>query len=235
MKIDKNRPLIVVNFKDYEESTGDNAVSLAEKCQKVAIETGVQIIVAVHPFDMRAVMLTCRDLFVICQTGDSYSRNKKGEVNPTQTGRITPRMILSSGAHGVLINHAENPKNIDEIREIVGDFKFENPGLIKIVCAEDSFVAAEIADGSDCDFIAIEPPDLIGGDVSVTTRPQVVKDALEKVRKPLLVGAGVKTGEDVAKALDFGAKGVLLASGVVRPKGGRSPEDVLRELANSAK
>ena len=73
------------------------------------------------------------------------------------------------------------------------------------------------------DLIAVEPPELIGGDVSVTAAdPKVVSDSVEAVRKvadiPVLCGAGVKTGEDVRAALDLGAEGVLLASGVVKAK-----------------
>jgi len=34
----------------------------------------------------------------------------------------------------------------------------------------------------------------------------------------VLCGAGIKTGKDVAAALDLGADGVLLASGVVKAK-----------------
>ena len=43
-----------------------------------------------------------------------------------------------------------------------------------------------------------------------------VKDVNKAVR--VLCGAGVKTGKDVAAAIDLGADGVLLASGVVKAK-----------------
>ena len=43
----------------------------------------------------------------------------------------------------------------------------------------------------------------------------------------VLCGAGVKTGDDVKTAIDLGAKGVLLASGVVKAK---DPEAVVRDL-----
>lgn len=42
-----------------------------------------------------------------------------------------------------------------------------------------------------------------------------------------MCGAGVKTGEDVRAAMDLGADGVLLASGVVKAK---DPEAALRDL-----
>ena len=82
-------------------------------------------------------------------------------------------------------------------------------------------------------MIAVEPPGLIGGDVSVTTAdPAIVSgtvDAVIAVDPEIAVycGAGVKTGDDVRTAMDLGAHGVLLASGVVKAK---DPEAVLRDL-----
>ena len=43
----------------------------------------------------------------------------------------------------------------------------------------------------------------------------------------VLCGAGVKNGGDVKAAIDLGAEGVLLASGVVKAK---DPESVIRDL-----
>ena len=83
------------------------------------------------------------------------------------------------------------------------------------------------------DFIAVEPPELIGGDISVTTaNPLIVEDTVSSVKDvnkkiSVLCGAGVKTGKDVAKALELGADGVLLASGVVKSK---DPKATLQDL-----
>ena len=48
----------------------------------------------------------------------------------------------------------------------------------------------------------------------------------------MLCGAGVKNGRDVAKALELGTDGVLLASGVVKAKDRRS---VLMDLVAGLK
>jgi triosephosphate isomerase len=83
-------------------------------------------------------------------------------------------------------------------------------------------------------MIAIEPPELIGGDISVTTAdPGIVSNTVKAVQSinktvKILCGAGVKNGKDVAKAIELGADGVLLASGVVKAK---NKEEVLRDLA----
>ena len=71
-------------------------------------------------------------------------------------------------------------------------------------------------------FIAVEPPELIGGDISVTSAdPSIVSNTVAAVKSTnpnvrVLCGAGVKNGADVKKAIELGAEGVLLASGVTK-------------------
>jgi len=85
------------------------------------------------------------------------------------------------------------------------------------------------------DFVAIEPPELIGGDISVTeAEPDIIRGAVRKVKEinpdvKVLCGAGVKRGKDVEKAIELGSAGVLLASGVVKVD---DKEGVLREMAS---
>jgi triosephosphate isomerase len=81
----------------------------------------------------------------------------------------------------------------------------------------------------------MEPPELIGSGVSVTTRPELVKETINAITstnpKVLpLVGAGVSNAEDIAEALRLGAKGVLLASGFIKAK---DPKSVLLNMAES--
>ncbi|MBO5600664.1 MAG: triose-phosphate isomerase, partial [Candidatus Methanomethylophilus sp.] len=96
---------------------------------------------------------------------------------------------------------------------------------------EDAKILAKFAP----DYIAVEPPELIGGDISVTTAdPSIVKNTVEQVKAVnpairVLCGAGVKNGKDVAAALSLGAEGVLLASGVVKAA---DPRAVLRDIVS---
>jgi triosephosphate isomerase (TIM) len=226
--------MIIINFKDYEEATGENAVNLAKTYVEVVSESGAKVAIAVHPLDLSAVVAEVGDsLMVFSQTGDSYVRGLDGNPKGTQTGRMTSRAVARAGGKGILVNHAENPRTDEEIRAIVADFKSETPETLVVVCAE-SVERAEsimtICAESKPDFVAIEPPDMIGGDVSVTTKPEIIEDAVAKIGDNVLVGAGVKTGDDVAKALELGAKGVLLASGVIKPKNGKTPAEALSEL-----
>ncbi|MFA4891344.1 MAG: triose-phosphate isomerase, partial [Candidatus Gracilibacteria bacterium] len=237
--------MIIINFKDYDEATGENAKKLAKIFEKVAVETGAMVAVAVHPTDLRAVVAEVTQIPVFSQSGDSYTGGA-GQPKKTQTGRMTPNIIKKIGAKGILVNHAENPRSNEEIRSIIEDFKAECPEIKIVVCAESveraqgivgicGAGAAGTGARAPADFIAIEPPDMIGGDVSVTTKPEVIKDAVEKIGDNVLVGAGVKTGDDVKEALRLGAKGVLLASGVIKPKDGKTPEEALRSLCESSK
>lgn len=227
------RSMIIINFKDYDESTGENAVSLAKEFEKVFNETGVPIVVVVHPFDLRNVVEACPNLAVYCQTADGYTLDESHTKKKTQTGRITPIMLKKTGATGVILNHAENPLVDDEIERIVNDMNADFPEAQIVVCAGSSERAEAVSKRVEVAYIAIEPPDLIGGDISVTTRPEIIEEAVEKVGDNVLVGAGVKTAEDITKAKELGAKGVLLASGVIKPKDGGTPYESLIALTKA--
>jgi triosephosphate isomerase len=48
----------------------------------------------------------------------------------------------------------------------------------------------------------------------------------------VLCGAGITTGEDVARAIELGSRGVLIASGVVKAEDQRAAiEDMVKALA----
>jgi triosephosphate isomerase len=86
-------------------------------------------------------------------------------------------------------------------------------------------------------MVAMEPPELIGTGISVSkAKPETITSTVEAVREvgfsgPILVGAGISTGEDVKKAMELGANGVLVASAVVKAK---DPYEKLKELAGAA-
>ena len=84
-------------------------------------------------------------------------------------------------------------------------------------------------------YVAVEPPELIGGDVSVTSAdPQIVSDTASAVREAseevmVLCGAGIKSGLDVSRAIELGVSGVLLASGVTKSS---NPKEALEDLVS---
>jgi triosephosphate isomerase len=106
--------------------------------------------------------------------------------------------------------------------------------LDHIVCSNNVATSKAIAAFSP-NFVAVEPPELIGGDISVTTAdPGIVSNSVKAVKGvdknvKVLCGAGVKNGKDVSKAIELGADGVLLASGIVKAK---DKESVIRDLVS---
>lgn len=215
--------MIIVNFKAYESAIGEKAVQLAKIHEKISRETGVEIIVAVQAADIFRVKQAV-SIPVYAQHTDPVGFG-------SQTGWTLPEAIKEAGATGSLLNHSEhrfndNNKLEEAIRRLRNDL-----GLKTIVCAENDDEGAEIAQKMGPDFIAIEPPELIGGDISISTaQPELIKNSVEKIGNNVLVGAGVKNSEDIRVALKLGAKGVLLASGITKAQ---DPETVLRDLASA--
>ena len=216
------KPLIVVNFKVYREVEGTKALDIAKICGSVSSDSGITIAVCPPSAELGYVS---RNVHI-----PVFSQNADPHAPGSSTGWMTPSSIKASGAVGTLINHAEHKISMKEIAETVELCK--GCDIVTIVCA-DSVKAAEQMAQYRPDMIAVEPPELIGGNVSVTDAdPDIVMrtvDAVKEVSRSVsvLCGAGVKTGKDVKKALELGADGVLLASGVVKAK---DPKAALQDL-----
>lgn len=221
-------PAIFINFKTYAEATGETALRLARACEKVAEEKNASIILIVQAADIRLIASQAK-LPVFAQHLDPV---KPG----ASTGHMLPEAIRQAGAVGSILNHAENKKDNEFLQKAIQRAK--ETGLKILVCAESIQRAKEIAAFPvKPDFIAVEPPELIGGDISVSTaNPEIIRGTVKAVesiaRIPVLAGAGVKTAEDVRKSIELGAKGVLLASGIVKAS---EPEKVLRDLVQGLK
>lgn len=216
-------PVIIVNFKIYEEAVGKNALKLAKIHEKVAQESGVSIAIAVNALDL-AMVAENTNIPVFAQHLDAVSFG-------SGTGKILPSLVKKYGAFGTLLNHAENQISHEKIEAGIKMAK-END-LFTVVCAATA-EEAKIISAFNPDLIAVEPPELIGGDVSVSKAdPDIIKKSVELVGKgKVLVGAGVKNGEDVRIAIELGASGVLLASGVTKAT---DPYAVLMDLVSGLK
>jgi triosephosphate isomerase len=130
-----------------------------------------------------------------------------------------------------LLNHSEHRLSLEVLKLSIQRAK--EVGLVVVACAQDPEEGAVIA-GFGPDFVAVEPPELIGGDISVATaKPEIIQVAVDLIgRGRVLVGAGVKNSKDIEIAIMLGASGVLLASGVTKAL---DPEAVLRDLAKGAR
>ncbi len=216
-------PAIVLNVKTYTESTGVNALELARLMEKISKETNVSMAIAVQACDITR----CADEVSIPVYAQHIDPIKPG----SSTGWTLPEAVKAAGAKGTLINHSEHRLILADIDTCL--MRAKDLGLDTLVCTNNVATSKAVSTFFPS-MIAIEPPELIGGDISVTSAdPGIVSNTVQAVRSmnktvKILCGAGVKNGRDVAKAIELGADGVLLASGVVKAK---NKEEVLRDLA----
>jgi len=206
-------PLYVINFKAYPQGIGKRAIELAKTLDEVAGETGEKIIIAVQPTDIARIVDKV-EIPVFAQHVDPITPGP-------HTGSIPMEAIIEAGASGTLLNHSEKRLRVCDVAGVVR--RAREMGIKTIVCAGDEYEAGAISRLKP-DYVAIEPPELIGGNVSVSrAKPEVISRGLRAVSPvPLLVGAGVKTCEDVKKAIELGASGVLVASGIVKAENPRN-------------
>ena len=212
--------MLFVNFKTYEEATGDKAVELAKICKKVAKETGKEIILCVQAVDVYRVAKAVK-LKVFAQHADAVDYG-------SNTGHILIEALKQAGASGTLVNHSENRIELQKIKDVVE--KCKQKSFEVLVCAQDADEVEQMTK-MEPNFVAYEPPELIGGDISVSTaKPEVITESVERAalrEVPLIVGAGVKNNLDVKVSVDLGAKGILVASGVIKAE---DQEQAVREL-----
>ena len=198
-------PILITNFKCYQESTGARAVELAKLHERVANELGVNVAVVGMSLDLPMLAMSV-SIPVLAQHLDGVGWG-------AFTGLVPVEVARSVGIDGAMLNHSERRISDSDIERALERMKAQN--MLSLVCAETLEEGAKFA-AMGADFIAIEVPELIGGDVSVSTaKPELISEAVVKIGAgKVIVGAGIKTAEDVRKALSLGAAGVFGGGGL---------------------
>lgn len=207
--------MIIINTKAYRKGVGNELEQLVKTCTDSVDPDN--LIFSVQPEDL--LRLEDKDVEVFAQHIDS--------VEPgSHTGSILAEGVKDAGASGTLINHSENRLEKEEIKACVE--KADQLGLTTVVCAQSPEECRELKE-FDPDYIAFEPPELIGGDTSVAeAEPEIIEEAVEAAAPvDALTGAGIHTTKDVSKSIELGCKGVLVASGVVKAE---NPGEEVKEL-----
>jgi triosephosphate isomerase len=215
---------LIINFKNYEEVSADGAIRLGETARKVAEKIQVEIILA-PPHPVLALIAKEIEIPVICQHVDDE------KMGPS-TGFTVPEIAKSYGAIGSLINHSEHRMEMNSIASLVK--RLRRLGMVSIVCAQEPQEVVEIST-FEPDFIAIEPPELIGSGKAVSKEnPTVITKSIEGAgsRSRIICGAGISDKEDVSKAIELGSQGILVASGVIKAT---SWDKKITELASGMK
>ncbi len=208
--------MLVINCKNYMEVAGDRIVRFVETAEKVSKRYNVEIAVAPPQHLIGAVAgrggSNSSSIPILAQHVDESG------IGST-TGFVVPEMLKESGVSGSLINHSEHRIPDAAVQRLVQ--RMRGLGMISIVCVRDVAEAGRYA-GFNPDYIAIEPPELIGSGRAISKeRPEMITDAGDAIagvgsQAGLLCGAGIISGADVARAVELGARGVLVASGIVK-------------------
>ena len=222
-------PALFINFKTYDEGTGKKALELAKKAEKAAKETKTSVVLVVQAIDLKEIAGKFK-LPVFAQHIDPVDFG-------SHTGHILPYAVKEAGAAGTVLNHAENKRDNAFLEKAIA--KAKSIGLTVMACAETLERAKEIAAFSvKPDFIAVEPPELIGGDISVSTaRPELITDTVRAIKQiapeiGVVTGAGVNVRADAEKAAELGTVGLFVASGIIKAA---DQEKAIKELCMGLK
>lgn len=216
--------LIIINFKNYLEISGDKTLELAYVSKEVSKKYDLDIFLA-PPIPTIYYLNKSVDLPIISQHVDN-------ENTGSTTGYIIPELAKSYGAIGSLINHSEHRLDHKTIEQVVNRLKTLE--MLSIVCASDVIEVGIFAKFNP-DMIAIEPPELIGTGKAVSkVRPSVITESVAEAKKhstsKIICGAGIVDKSDIIGAIRLGSHGILIASGIVKSK---SWERKLSELAEA--
>ena len=217
----------IINLKNYLEISGQKALGITKDAERVSQSLGTRIMIS-PPQPLLAWVSKNTNLEIISQHVDP------NQVGPT-TGFSIPEMVKDSGAIGSLINHSEHPVDIITITEILK--RMRSLKLVSVVCTK-NFNELRVVGKLEPDYIAIEPPELIGTKRSISTeKPSLISESFQYlksngIRSKLICGAGINTPEDVRIALDLGSDGILAASSIVKSN---KWYEKIYELANEFK
>ncbi len=204
--------MFIINCKNYEEVSGDKITKLVKTAQNISRKYGVKI--AVAPPQHLLSQVASSPIPILAQHVDD------AKIGST-TGFMVPELLKKSKVKGSLINHSEHRISSKEIEQIV--IRLRKLSMISVVCVKNVAEATKYAKLNP-NFIAIEPPELIGSGKAVSKeQPELITRAAIAVKSAknqskLLCGAGIVSGEDVKQSMILGSKGILVASGIVKAK-----------------
>ena len=173
--------MLVVNYKNYQISM-EQMLDIAKGACVMAERYKIHIALAPPTHLLTALQAVInmaqpdgeplQNVAVISQHVDIH---KPG----SSTGFVVPEVLADSGIRGSLINHSEHRLDPLHIEEAVS--RLRDLGMISIVCTQDVRESGAYA-ALDPDYIAIEPPELIGTGRSVSTHePRLIQDAAAAV------------------------------------------------------
>ena len=205
------KPIVIINFKTYKQ--GKKAVELAKKIERA----DKKIILGVEANDLYEISHAVKN--------PVYSQHVEHFKKGRNTGFVIPEAVKADNARGSFLNHSEHKLSFRILKKTMKRCK--KLGLKTIVFAANLKEAKKIKKLKP-DYLIIEPPELVGGKKSVSKeKPELIENIKKKLKMKFIVGAGIKTNEDVKIAIKLGASGIAISSAITKAK---NPGKVLKEL-----
>ena len=218
-------PFFVVNPKSY--LYGDESLQLALIADKLAEKYGVEIFFTAPFADLANIKAHTKNLIVTAQHMDSL-------VPGRGMGLVLPESLKEAGTGAVFLNHAEHSLKLSDLVKTIKRAK--ELEIITIVCADSLAEAIAIAKLGP-DILLCEPTDLIG--TGKTSDLNYITETTAKIRaidENILVmqASGISTGEDVYRAIIYGADGTGATSGILNaPDRGLRIEEMLQAIVKA--
>jgi triosephosphate isomerase (TIM) len=196
------KPVVIINFKTYNQ--GESAIKLAKEIEKF----DSKIIIGVQSTNINQISKAIKN--------PVYAEHVDYQEPGRNTGYILPEAIKESGADGTFLNHSEHRLKFKIIKKTAKRCK--SIGLKVGIFAKDLRQARKIKKLNP-DYLIIEPPELVAGEISVSkAKPELIEDISKKLKSKFIVGAGVKTVEDLNVAMNLGASGIAVSSAITTSK-----------------
>jgi triosephosphate isomerase (TIM) len=209
--VNKMKQIIIINLKTYKQ--GKDLIELAKKIEEYNPES----IIGAQVTDISELTKNTK-LPVYSQHVDSLEVGRA-------TGFILPEAVKENGAIGTFLNHSEHPLKFKVIKDTVKRCK--DIGL-KVAVFAPNIKEAKKIEKLKPDYLIIEPPELVAGDISISkANPGLIKNLKKELKMDFLVGAGIKTKEDIDIAMNLGSVGFAISSAITKAE---NPSKKLKEL-----
>lgn len=204
---------------------GERMLKLAKAADKASAKYDIRIILTPQYTDIQMLAKETEHLFIFAQHMDPLPIGRG-------LGSVLPEAIKVAGAVGVMLNHAEKPMSIADLRKAIK--RADEVGLVSIVCADSMEEATAIAHFAP-NIIVAEPTELIGtGQTSDEQHVIETTSAIKKINPEILVlpAAGIKNGTDVFKMIKAGAEATGTTSGIMKAE---NPEEMMEEMIRAVR
>lgn len=204
---------------------GENMLKLARVADEASAKYDVRIILTPQYTDIRMLAQETKHLLIFAQHMDPIPIGRG-------LGSVLPEAVKAAGATGVMLNHAERPMSISDLRAAIK--RADEVGLATIVCADSLEEAVAIASFSP-NIIVAEPSELIGtGKTSDEEYVIATTAAIKKVNPNIQVlqAAGISNEMDVYKMIKAGAEATGTTSGIMKA---RNPEEMLDKMIHAVR